>query len=368
MKQVPWWSNSFDNGEAEAVRKAVTSKNLSQGPIVLEFERQIGQFLKTGSVIATTSGTDALVLSLTALGIGQGDEVLVPDRTWIATAHAVHAVGATPVFIEVEPKRPVIDMTSLGESLTPRTKAVITVHMNGRDAHSQELESFCAGHGLLMLEDAAQALGASNARGFLGCQSVAGIFSLSVAKVIASGQGGFVVTNDDELAERLRAIRTHGVENVLTAKWQMAGLNFRFTDVLASIALVQLALLPERLDRLREIYRRYARGLADIGAVALIEEDLDAGEIGPYIEVLVENRATWVKELADRGIETREFYPQLRVANYWRPPSRPYSSTFENSDKFATMGLYLPSGPSLTDPQIDRTLAALHEVSRKLGS
>ena len=360
---MPWWSNSFTNGEANAAMDAVNKRFLSQGPIVREFETRVSEYLGGVEVVATTSGTSALVMGLMALNIGHGDEVLMPDRTWIATAHAAHVLGAVPVFIEVEDSAPIMSINALERYLTDRTKAVIPVHMNGHDAHIAEVASFCEDNSLSLIEDAAQALGARNKNGFLGCQSQVGCFSLSIAKVISSGQGGFAVTSDVDTAEQLRAIRTHGVENVLEATWVRPGLNFRFTDVLASIALVQLDLLPKRLDRLREIYFRYEEELKNIEGVSLIEENISAGEIGPYIEVMVDNRARWVKLLADRGIQTREFYPQLRVADYWLKPSKTVETSFKNSDKYAEQGLYLPSGPSLTDAQITRALGAIKEVS-----
>jgi dTDP-4-amino-4,6-dideoxygalactose transaminase len=214
-------------------------------------------------------------------------------------------------------------------------------------------------HGLVVIEDAAQALGSKDSRGrLLGTISHTGCFSLSVAKIISTGQGGFIVTRDPQLNDRIRNMRTHGVENVLTAdEWGVPGFNFRFTDVLASIGLIQLGLLEERIARLREVGHRYAELLEGAPGVSYLE--LRDGELGPYVEVLAEDRQALTADLAGCGIETRRFYPALDEAPYWAAvPDLP------NSRIFAGKGLYLPSGPSISDSQIVQVAEAVNQFSR----
>ena len=165
-----------------------------------------------------------------ALGVVPGDEVILPNRTWIATAHAVHLLGAKVVLVNVESERPIIASGQIEERITTKTKGIIPVHMNGRSADMVKIRDIAKRHSLFVIEDAAQAIASRNNEGYLGTQSDIGCFSLSVAKAIATGQGGFAVTNNAMLAKRMRAIRTHGVENVKDPKnWAMAGFNFRFT-------------------------------------------------------------------------------------------------------------------------------------------
>ena len=356
MRKIPWWQTEFTTGEAEAAAKAITEGRLSQGPIVAEFEQKLANYLGVRQVVATTSGSDALLLSLWAANVLPGDEVLVPNRTWIATAHAVSLLGAVPIFVDTDVDNPVISPSDLRNKVTSRTKAVIPVHLNGRDAHIDEVLEFGETHSIKVIEDAAQALGSKDASGsFLGTKSLAGCFSLSVAKVISSGQGGFIATSHDDFAARLKAMRTHGIENVIEpGKWDMLGFNFRFTDVLASIALAQFEKLELRLSRLREIYNRYEVGIRGLPNIRMIPLNLNGGEIGPYIEILSDDRESLVKYLMQHGIESRKFYPDLDTADYFKAIKEN-----PNSRVFGSDGLYLPSGPSLTNDSIDFVLATL---------
>lgn len=357
---IPWWQTEFLTGEAGAASAAISAGRLSQGPIVLEFENYLRDYLGVRNVVATTSGSDALLLSLWAAGIRPGDEVLVPNRTWIATAHSVLLLGAVPIIVDTDIDRPTISVVDLEKKLSEKTKAVITVHLNGRDAHIDDVIDFGNRYKLKVIEDAAQALGSKDLSGaFLGTKSLAGCFSLSVAKVISSGQGGFIASNDDEFAMQLRLMRTHGVENVVEPKsWSRPGFNFRFTDVLASIGIEQFKKLDSRLNRLRQIHQKYEAGLVSIRGVNLIDVHISQGEIGPYIEVLCENRQALIEHLSNFGIETRTFYPDLDNAEYLN-----HNGGNVNSKRFGREGLYLPSGPSLTDAQVDFVIKAVSNFS-----
>ncbi len=358
MRKIPWWQTEFAGSEAEAASAAIASGRLSQGPIVSEFENLLREYLGVRNVVATTSGSDALLLSLWAAGVRPGDEVLVPNRTWIATAHSVLLLGAVPVIVDTDSDRPVISLADLERKVSEKTRMVIPVHINGRDAHIDEVIKFGERYKLKVIEDAAQALGSKDTSGaFLGTKSLAGCFSLSPAKVISSGQGGFITSNDDEFATRIRLMRTHGVENVIEPKnWVLPGFNFRFTDVLASIGIEQLKKLDSRLNRLRQIHQKYQNGLASLTTVSLIDVHISQGEIGPYIEVLCENRSALVAYLNDLGIETRIFYPDLDTANYISQNSENF-----NSEKFGRKGLYLPSGPALSNESIDFVVKKIKE-------
>jgi len=356
LEQIPWWRTEFSSGEADFAYKAITEGRISQGPIVARFEGLLGEYLGVRNVIATTSGSDALLLSLWAAGVRPDDEVLIPNRTWVATAHAALLIGAKPVFVASEIDLPIISIPDLKKKITSRTKAVIPVHMNGRVAHIDEVLEICNEREVTVIEDAAQALGSRDASGsYLGTKSLAGCFSLSVAKVISSGQGGFVVTNNDDFASRLRLMRTHGVENVLDPRsWKIPGFNFRFTDVLASIAIKQFEKLDTRLRRLIDIYRKYEVGLKDSDNIKMIPLNIDGGEIGPYIEVFCSARQLLMKHLRNRGVESRAFYPDMNGADYMGVGREGRIAT-----RFESEGLYLPSGPSLRDPEIDLVLESL---------
>ena len=159
---------------------------------------------------------------------------IIPNRTWIATAHAIHLLGAKVVPVDVQEDKPIIDIYKLKKAITLKTKVIIPVHMNGRGSDIEEIRSIAKKSNIKVVEDSAQAIGSKNKFGFLGTQSDIGCCSLSVAKTISSGQGEFIVTNNKKLSNKIRAMRTHGVENVKDPKkWNMPDFNFRYTDIQA---------------------------------------------------------------------------------------------------------------------------------------
>lgn len=353
MTEISWWRTDFGEREIEKVTESIRQKHLSQGPVTVEFERQVANFLDVPYVVATTSGSMALLMSLWVLGVGPGDEVIVPNRTWIATAHAPLLLGAKVKLVDVEPDRPVIDASLIEERISENTKAIIPVHMNGRSADMQKIKAIASKHNLYVIEDAAQAIGARNQDGFLGTQADIGCFSLSVAKTISTGQGGFLVTDDANIAQRLMAMRTHGVENVKDPKeWIMPGFNFRFTDIQASIGVVQLERLSERIERLKEIYCQYIEGLSFLPQLEPIPVDLDAGEVPVYIEFLCDERKSLIRHLDSQGIEARPFYPDLDYAPYLDQDQ----IEFPNSRKYGRKGIYLPGGPAQKTEDIETTI------------
>lgn len=354
MTTISWWRTSFGVEELQRIAESLSHEHVSQGAVTEEFEHRLADFLDVPHVVATTSGSMAQLLCLLTLGIGPGDEVIVPNRTWIATAHAPAILGAKPVVVDVESERPIIDTRAIERSITPRTKAIIPVHLNGRSADMAEITRLATKHGLRVIEDAAQALGSRNRDGLLGTQSDAGFFSLSVAKIIATGQGGFIATKNHDLDHELRLTRTHGVSDVLSANWTRLGFNFRFNDILASIGIEQLKRLPERIARLKEIYFRYSAAMPDLPFLRWMPVDVAAGEIPIYAEVLCRERDRLIAHLAAHGIQSRPFYPDLDEATYLG-----CTGEFPRSRPFGVEGVFLPSGPGQTDQNIDRVIDAL---------
>lgn len=337
---VPYWRTTFSNGEVSAISDAISNEHVSQGPIVAEFERQLAAYLGMPYAVATTSGSMALLMSLMAANVRPGDEVIVPNRTWIATAHAPLLLGAKVVLVDVEPGRPIIDANLIERAITKRTKAIIPVHMCGRSADMRAINEVAHRNKLTVIEDAAQALGSKNIDGYLGTQSDMGCFSFSVAKIISTGQGGIITTSSQETYRRLIALRTQGVGDVINATWTIPGFNFRFTDVLAAIGNVQLGLLSTRIDRVKKIYKMYAEGLKESTSTKIIPVNLDRGEVPIYVEALCTDRLGLIDFLAARGIQCRPFYPDLDKAEYLLN-----SGSYPNSRPFGLNGVYLPAGP-----------------------
>jgi perosamine synthetase len=368
MKQQPpvirWWRTDLGAKEAAAISKAVLSRNISQGSITTEFERRLGEVLEISHVVAVSSGSAALVVALMALGIKVGDQVLVPRRSWIATAHAVSLIGAVPLFVDVEPDRPIMKISSFRKLLTKKTKAVIPVHLNGRSADMEAILEVAQENNISVVEDAAQAMYSRNQKGYLGTQSDIGCFSLSVAKLISTGQGGVLVTREDSTAKKIRAVRTHGLEDVQdVACWgRMPGFNFRITDMQSAIGLVQLEQIAERANRVRQIYQHYEEGLKDIRGINVIPVDLKAGEIPIYNEVLCDKRAQFMAAMQGYGIETRRFFPDMAKAPYFEDTIGGDGA----SQHFGLDGVTLPSGPDQSLEDVEYVVDKIRKISKEM--
>ena len=207
---------------------------------------------------------------------------------------------------------------------------------------------------LTVIEDAAQALGSKNIDGYLGTQSDMGCFSFSVAKIISTGQGGFITTSSQETYRRLIALRTQGVGDVINATWTIPGFNFRFTDVLAAIGNVQLGLLSTRIERVKRIYKMYEDGLKESTSTKIIPVNLDGGEVPVYVEALCMDRLGLIDFLAAKGIQCRPFYPDLDKAEYLLN-----SGSYPNSRSFGLNGVYLPAGPDQSPENIQLVIEAI---------
>jgi perosamine synthetase len=360
MARIPYWRTSFGEEESRRIEDSIAHEHISQGAVTAEFERELANVLGVPYVVAVTSGSMAILIALMAIGVGPGDEVIVPNRTWIATAHAPLVLGAKVALVDVEEDRPIIDATQIESKINQHTKAIIPAHLNGRSAAMDEIHSIARKHNLRFIEDACQALGSRNAHGLLGTQSDMGCFSLSVAKIISTGQGGFVVTRDKSTYQKLKLIRTHGTSDIINASWTHLGFNFRFTDILASIGIVQLKKLANRIARVKAIYARYAVAMPELPFLRFIPVDIEAGEMPIYIEVLSPERERLTRFLADHEIETRPFYPDLDLAPYFENIGE-----FPNSRKFGQQGLFLPCGPEQPMENVERVIDVL-KLFRKM--
>lgn len=356
---IPYWKTSFDNGEAEAIVRTLKDGHISQGPEIQTFEEALGRYLGVPYIVTTTSGSMALLMSLWASKIGPGDEVIVPNRTWIATAHAALLLGATVKFIDVEVDRPIIDINKIESAISSKTKAILPVHLGGRAANMREINKIAKNNNLIVIEDAAQALGSRNIDGFLGTQSDLGCFSLSVAKIISTGQGGFIATKSYDLYQKLISMRTHGVTDVVNANWSCPGFNFRFPGLLASVGLVQLALLEGRINKAKEIYSLYKEKLANCNFLQMIEVNIEAGEVPVYFEAICEQRNEFIEYMANNSIQCRPAAPNLSEAEYFNN-----TTIYPASNKFAEKSFYLPAGPGISIDQVNY----IAEVARNFNS
>jgi perosamine synthetase len=271
----PWLGTE----EADAAAEAIRSGWIAQGPRVAAFEEQFAAALGAEFAVAVSSCTAALHVSLVLLGVGPGDEVVVPSLSFIATANAVRYVGAVPVFADVDPDTANLTAASIEQVVTARTRAVIAVHQAGIPADLEAIHAYCDPRRISVMEDAACAIGSELYGRPVGTDSDLVSFSFHPRKLLTTGEGGMIVCRRPEDAERARRLREHGMSAsaaqrhasgaTIIESYDETGFNFRMTDIQAAVGLVQLGRLPALIERRRELASRYAEQLGDIPGVRL---------------------------------------------------------------------------------------------------
>ena len=357
---ISWWRTSFGDGEVEKLRESVQKECIGQGLVTEEFEEEISLALNVPFVVATTNGSAALYMALLSLGIGHGDEVIIPNRTWIASANAILLTGAKVVLVDERSDIPLIDVAQIQSKITTQTKALMPVHLNGRSADMQEIQRLAEKFGIPIIEDACQAFFSSNFNGYLGTQSDVGCFSLGLTKLVSTGQGGFVVTKNRDVYERLKCIRNHGVTDEFTESYDQFGFNFKFTDLLASFGLVQLSRVSKRIVHLNKIYAKYESAISKFKCVNLLPVNVLSGEIPLYAEVLCPERKELENFLHFHNIQARIVPPDLSLSSCLKD-----DGSFPNSIRFSDQGLYLPCGPEQPLENIDFVIDTLYDFERR---
>lgn len=360
--RVPWWKTDLGETEIAAVTRAIRERHVHHGPVCRELEAALARRLGVPHVVATTSGSVALLLAMLACGVGPGDEVVVPALTFIAPAHAALLLGAQVRLVDVGPERPLLDVTALESVVTERTRAVVVVHLNGRAADVAGVRRVAERAGARVIEDCAQALGSRGPAGWLGREGDVAAYSLGITKLITTGEGGFVVVRDAELHDRLVRVRNHGVHAIADNVFDGIGSNFRLTDMQAAVGLAQLARMDDRIAGVRRVYDFYRQRLAATPWIELLEVRTGAGELPLWAEALCPQRDAVLAALRAHGVETRAFHPCLAAS-----PHLHAAGAFPNASSFAARGLTLPSGPDQSEDNLEATVAALLATGASLG-
>jgi dTDP-4-amino-4,6-dideoxygalactose transaminase len=342
-----------------AVYATLESGQFILGPAVSKFEESIASYLGVNYTIGLASGTDALVLALRALDIGAGDEVILPAYTFFATAGTVISVGATPVFVDIDPLTYEMDVTQIKDRVTHRTKAIIPVHLYGHPADMDPILKLARSHGLKVIEDNAQAFGATfrgrktGSIGDIGCLSFFPTKNLG-----AFGDGGMVVTNDPVLAERMRMLRTHGWKKKYFS--EEVGYNSRLDALQAAILQAKFPHVDSWNEKRREIAHRYSEHLALLDVTVPVECDWGRHVYHLYI-IRSEQRAELQSFLKERGISTEVYYP---LPPHLSTPCRKFGyqeGDFPNAERASRETLALPLYPELTIEQQDQVVSAVAE-------
>jgi perosamine synthetase len=357
-RRIDFWVPQFGSEEKALVADVIDSGFLNDGDVTSRFERQVAELLNCRYVIATTSGTTAIFLALAGAGVQAGDEVLVPDVTFIATANAVSLTGAKPVLVDVDPQTLNLDPAAAERAITPRTKAIVPVHVSGRAVDISAILETAKRHGLQVIEDAAEAFLSKHHGKCLGTFGSAGCFSLSPNKTITTGQGGLIATDDDRLHVRLRELKDQGRPARGTGgddTHNSLGYNFKFTNLQAAIGLAQLKDLPRRAGRMRSIYKGYRDGLLGIDGISVIPFDVEQGELPQWTDVLVDQRDALYDHLVSQGIRGRRYWHPIHTQAPYRLPSQ----QFPNSSKQIPHAMWLPSAFTLSDEDVAAVCAEI---------
>ncbi len=294
--------------ELEEIAKVLATGYLTQGPKTREFEQQVANFVGCRHAFAMSSCTTALHLALVALNIGAGDEVLVPDFTFPATANVVVQQGAIPVPVDIDLETFNMNLADLRAKITPQSKAIMPVHAFGLSADMNPIMELAAEFSLPVIEDAACAIGTTYHGRYSGTIGALGCFSFHPRKIITTGEGGMIITNDDALAAKIQLLRSHGgVRRGNFFEFEEAGYNYRLSDIQGAVGVAQMEKLPWLLERRRFLAGQLKEALADIPGVTLPAEPAWGGHIYQSFVVLLDegiNRNGVIERLREREIET----------------------------------------------------------------
>jgi perosamine synthetase len=366
MWRLPVMEPSLGGNELKYVSDCVTSNWISsQGEYVDRFQKAFCDFLGVKYALTTSNGTTALHLAMTALGIGPGDEVIVPDLTFGASANTVVHCGATPVFVDVDKNTWTMDPEAIEEKITERTRAIMPVHLYGHPCNMDPIMEIAKRHNLFVVEDTAEALGAEYHGRKTGSIGNVGCFSFFANKVITTGEGGMITTNDPALFEKMNILRDHGMSKEKRYWHIYPGFNYRMTNLQAAIGLAQMERITDFLDYRQKVVKRYNEQLGKIDGITLPPSAEWAKNIYWMYSIVVDeqkaglNRDELAAKLLERGIETRPFFYPMHIQPYYATGEQDsYPVTTWLSDH----GLSLPTSNGIQLDDVDRVCDAIAQI------
>lgn len=359
----------IEDDDIEAVAAAVRRGEISGsfGETIGEFERAFARYCGAEHGVAVSSGTTALHLAVAAAGIGEGDEILVSASTNIATALAAFHNGAVAVSVDSEPETWNLDLDLIESLITPRTRAIIPVHLFGHPVDMDRLRAIAEKHGLVVIEDCAEAHGATVRGRPVGSLGTMGCFSFYANKIITTGEGGMVTTNDPALAERLRLLRNLAFQQPRFLH-TLAGFNFRMTGFQAALGLSQLAKIDRFVREKRRVAQSYARLLADMPGVELQPELEWARNVYWMVGLVITDdfplsRDELMAALAEEGIESRTFFCPMNMQPFLKSQQGYRHIECPVAERLWETGLYVPSSVTLGDDEIERIAQTIAGVA-----
>lgn len=355
-----YWDEDDIRSVSDSIRRGM---HWACGPNIEEFEKLASEYLGRKYALTFNSGTSALHAALIAYGIGKGDEVIVPSFTFIATANAPLFVGARPVFADIEEEYYGLDLEDVRSKITPKTRAIIPVHYGGCPCKIRELQELAINKGLLLIEDAAESFGAKQNDKKIGTFGDSAMFSLCQTKVFTSGEGGFILTDSQDIYEKLKLIRSHGrVENANyftsteSTEYITLGYNFRMADIIAALGLSQI----KKVNKLIEMRRNNGKYMTSIlqGLNDIIIPSFPPSIYHVYQEYYIriksgkKTRDALKDYLFQKGIGTRISFPPVHKTHFYKNVLG-YNDELKNTERVFCQALTLPMYPSLTREEMD---------------
>lgn len=375
MFNIPITKPYLGEEEKQVVSQVIESGWVSQGPKVAEFEERFGEYVSARYAVATTSCTTALHSALSVSGIGPGDEVIVPSLSFIATANSVVYCGAIPVFIDTDPETCNIDASKIEKAITEQTKAIMPVHQMGLPADLDSIQKIADKYNLIVIEDAACAIGSEYHGKKIGGHGNIACFSFHPRKVITTGEGGMITTDDHDIAIRLRRFRHHGMSisdierhtanRVIFETYPEIGYNYRMTDIQAAMGIIQLRKLPFIIKRRREIAKFYNKELSKIPCIKVpkIPDYAYHNYQSYWIELLGSipvSRDVLMERLLEKGIATRRGIMAIHLEECY---SR-YKVHLPKTEKITKNTILLPIYPSMTEEEQKYVVTCIDEAMK----
>ena len=374
--RIPLSDIAFGPEEEQAVLEVVRSRWLTMGAVTEQFEQEFAGALRVRHALAVNSATAALHLSCIVAGLGPGDEVILPSLTFVATANAVRYIGATPVFADVEGEHSLnISPRSIEACLTPRTRAILVMHYGGYPCDMPAILRLAREHGLVVIEDAAHAVGASLDGRMLGAWGAIGCFSFFSNKNMTTGEGGMLVTDDDGLAEKLRVLRSHGMTSLTWDRhkghaWSYdvvdLGFNYRLDEMRSALGRVQLKKLERNNQIRRERTALYHRLLEEqcptVGVPFRAHPGVSACHLLPVLLPPGTRRETVMERLKSRGIQTSIHYPPIHQFSAYRHRMEMEGQDLRCTEELAARQLTLPLYPGMSEADVRSVVERLRDA------
>jgi dTDP-4-amino-4,6-dideoxygalactose transaminase len=375
--KIPLYKIFWDEEDVKSVTETIRKGMFwAIGPNIEQFEKMVSDYIGVKYAIAFNSGTSALHAILLAYGLGEGDEVIVPSFTFIATANSVLFVGAKPVFADIEENTFGLDPKDVEEKISNNTKAIIPIHYGGLPCQIRDLKKIADEHGLLLIEDAAESIGASSNGKKVGSFGDASMFSFCGNKIITTGEGGMILTDSSEIYEKMKLLRSHGrleTENYFTSAkvmdYVMLGFNWRMSDITAALGVSQMKKLEDVIYMRRKNAEYLNQQLCDVEGIELFEEPPNHYNVYQLYTIKVvegiEKRDALQQYLTGKGIGTKIYFNPVHLTHFYRNKLGYNGKTLLTTETISEHVLTLPMYPSLTRENMDCIVNEIKEFFSK---